>query len=93
MLCLFCIHRPAAFAADDGQVLCDASCVSKLESMAAVTTPSGLQYKDIVVGTGAAAAASAGLDQVRCLLFRCYQHGCTACSLAGVCSSCICWGC
>jgi hypothetical protein len=43
---------PAAFAADDGQVLCDASCVSKLESMPAVTTPSGLQYKDIVVGTG-----------------------------------------
>ncbi|KAF6255039.1 hypothetical protein COO60DRAFT_252441 [Scenedesmus sp. NREL 46B-D3] len=46
------LSGPAAFAAEEGQVLCDASCVSKLESMTAVTTPSGLQYKDIVVGTG-----------------------------------------
>jgi hypothetical protein len=50
--------RPAAFAAEDGQTLCDASCVSKLEAVEAVTTPSGLQYKDIIVGTGEAAAAS-----------------------------------
>lgn len=33
-------------------MLCDASCVSKLESVPAVTTPSGLVYKDIIVGTG-----------------------------------------
>eukprot|EP00882_Tetradesmus_deserticola_P012940 GHRQ01013716.1.p1 GENE.GHRQ01013716.1~~GHRQ01013716.1.p1 ORF type:complete len:212 (+),score=96.74 GHRQ01013716.1:407-1042(+) len=46
------LSGPAAFAAEEGQVLCDASCVSKLDSMPAVTTPSGLQYKDIVVGTG-----------------------------------------
>jgi FKBP-type peptidyl-prolyl cis-trans isomerase len=51
--------RPAAFAAEDGQTLCDASCVSKLESVEAVTTPSGLQYKDIIVGTGEAAAHDA----------------------------------
>jgi hypothetical protein len=33
-------------------VLCDPSCVSALESKEMVTTPSGLQYKDIVAGTG-----------------------------------------
>lgn len=46
------LSGPAAFAAEDGQTLCDASCVSKLEAVEAVTTPSGLQYKDIIVGTG-----------------------------------------
>jgi peptidylprolyl isomerase len=42
----------AAFADDDGKMLCDASCVSALESKEMVTTPSGLQYKEIVPGTG-----------------------------------------
>ncbi|WIA32234.1 hypothetical protein OEZ86_003082 [Tetradesmus obliquus] len=47
------LSGPAAFAAaEEGQLLCDASCVSKLESVPAVTTPSGLVYKDIIVGTG-----------------------------------------
>lgn len=38
--------------ADDGKLLCDESCVSKLESVEMVTTPSGLQYKDITPGKG-----------------------------------------
>lgn len=41
----------AAFA-DDGKVLCDASCVSALESKEMVTTATGLQYKEIKAGTG-----------------------------------------
>lgn len=45
-------RRAPAFAADDGKVLCDASCVSALESQEMVTTPSGLQYKEIKAGTG-----------------------------------------
>uniref|UniRef100_A0A0F7GYZ1 peptidylprolyl isomerase n=1 Tax=Erodium texanum TaxID=28960 RepID=A0A0F7GYZ1_EROTE len=32
--------------------LCDASCEKELENVPMVTTESGLQYKDIVVGTG-----------------------------------------
>lgn len=36
----------------DYKLLCDAECAAKLESVEAVTTPSGLQYKDIVVGSG-----------------------------------------
>lgn len=35
-------------------MLCDESCVQKLESIEMVTTPSGLQYKDITTGTGPA---------------------------------------
>lgn len=38
--------------AEEGKVLCDPSCVSALESKEMVTTPSGLQYKEIVPGTG-----------------------------------------
>lgn len=41
-----------AFAAEEGKVLCDASCVSALESREMVTTASGLQYKEIKAGTG-----------------------------------------
>jgi hypothetical protein len=33
--------------------LCDAACLSALESVDVTTTASGLQYKDITVGTGA----------------------------------------
>ena len=34
------------------KVLCDAECVKSLDSIEMVTTPSGLQYKDIIVGDG-----------------------------------------
>ncbi len=34
------------------KVLCDAECTAKLESVEAVTLPSGLVYKDIAVGEG-----------------------------------------
>ncbi|KAG2498815.1 hypothetical protein HYH03_003008 [Edaphochlamys debaryana] len=34
-------------------MLCDADCTAQLESTEEVTLPSGLKYKDIVVGTGA----------------------------------------
>lgn len=40
--------------AEEGKVLCDQSCLSKLDSVEMVTTPSGLQYKDITVGKGPA---------------------------------------
>jgi hypothetical protein len=42
----------SAAVAEEGKVLCDPSCVSALESKEMVTTPSGLQYKEIVPGTG-----------------------------------------
>lgn len=45
-----CCCRPAF--ADDTKLLCDATCASNLESTEMVTTPTGLQYKDIKVGTG-----------------------------------------
>lgn len=49
-------RRPACSApaalAEEGRVLCDASCASSLESREMVTTPSGLQYRDITVGEG-----------------------------------------
>jgi FKBP-type peptidyl-prolyl cis-trans isomerase len=50
---------------EEVKVLCDAACASGLESTEMVTTPSGLQYRDIVVGTGpqaqvGPAAAAAG---------------------------------
>ena len=34
------------------RVVCDADCVKGLEGTELVTLPSGLQYKDIVVGKG-----------------------------------------
>ena len=37
---------------EEVQVLCDAECVKSLDSIEMVTTPSGLQYKDIIVGDG-----------------------------------------
>eukprot|EP00878_Enallax_costatus_P004569 GHUV01004810.1.p1 GENE.GHUV01004810.1~~GHUV01004810.1.p1 ORF type:complete len:207 (+),score=57.03 GHUV01004810.1:78-698(+) len=40
--------------AEEGKLLCDDSCLSNLESVEMVTTPSGLQYKDITVGRGPA---------------------------------------
>ncbi|KIZ03762.1 hypothetical protein MNEG_4197 [Monoraphidium neglectum] len=41
-----------AVAAGDTKLLCDVDCVARLESAELVTTPSGLQYRDITVGTG-----------------------------------------
>ena len=37
---------------EEVKVLCDAECVESLDSIEVVTTPSGLQYKDIIVGDG-----------------------------------------
>ena len=37
---------------EEVKVLCDAECVESLDSIEMVTTPSGLQYKDIIVGDG-----------------------------------------
>ena len=37
---------------EEAKVLCDAECVKSLDSIEMVTTPSGLQYKDIIVGDG-----------------------------------------
>lgn len=37
---------------EEVKVLCDAECVNSLDSIEMVTTPSGLQYKDIIVGDG-----------------------------------------
>ncbi len=45
-------HSPALAIDDAPRVLCDDTCAASLESVTAVTTPTGLQYKDIVVGTG-----------------------------------------
>lgn len=47
-------------------MLCDPSCVSALESKEMVTTPSGLQYKEIVPGTGPQAITG---YQVRAIRF------------------------
>lgn len=44
--------RGSPVHADDQKILCDADCVSALDSAEMVTTASGLQYKDIKVGTG-----------------------------------------
>lgn len=41
-----------AFAAVEPSPLCDAECMKALEKVPMVTSPTGLQYKDIVVGTG-----------------------------------------
>lgn len=38
--------------AQTNKVLCDAECTAKLESVEAVTLPSGLVYKDIALGEG-----------------------------------------
>ena len=46
--------RPARAEDDDTKTLCDAACVAELASKERVTTPSGLQFQDIVVGTGPA---------------------------------------
>lgn len=48
--------QPAAAISlpDQGvKLLCDASCEVELSSVKAVTTPSGLAYKDVIVGEGA----------------------------------------
>jgi len=46
-----------AIAEDDVQkTLCDASCLESLNQKERVTTPSGLQFQDIVVGNGATPA-------------------------------------
>lgn len=44
--------QAAGLPAQEFKLLCDAECAAKLEGIEAVTTPSGLQYKDIVVGSG-----------------------------------------
>ncbi|KAG2453426.1 hypothetical protein HYH02_001649 [Chlamydomonas schloesseri] len=48
--------QPGAIAASlppqDIKVICDAECSAKLESVPEVSLPSGLKYKDIVVGSG-----------------------------------------
>ncbi|KAG2438706.1 hypothetical protein HXX76_005252 [Chlamydomonas incerta] len=48
--------QPAAIAASlppqDIKVICDTECSAKLESVPEVSLPSGLKYKDIVVGNG-----------------------------------------
>ncbi|GFR43996.1 hypothetical protein Agub_g5142 [Astrephomene gubernaculifera] len=48
--------QPAALAASlppqDIKVLCNAECTAQLDAVETVTLPSGLQYKDIVVGSG-----------------------------------------
>lgn len=52
------LAAPVSFAASlptevvAEKVLCDAVCVSKLDGVALQTTPSGLTYKDIIVGDG-----------------------------------------
>lgn len=38
--------------ADEDKMLCGADCKAALESVEMVTLPSGLQYKDVVVGSG-----------------------------------------
>ncbi|KXZ51237.1 hypothetical protein GPECTOR_13g724 [Gonium pectorale] len=48
--------QPAAMAASlpaqEFKMLCDTECTAQLESVEAVTLPSGLKYKDIVKGSG-----------------------------------------
>jgi peptidylprolyl isomerase len=46
----------AAVAQEEPKLLCDAACAADIEARDMVTTPSGLQFRDIVVGTGPAAA-------------------------------------
>jgi peptidylprolyl isomerase len=41
-----------AQAEDRPEALCTAECVSSLDTIEKITTPSGLQYQDIVVGNG-----------------------------------------
>lgn len=41
-----------ALAAVENSPLCDAECMKALEKVPMVSSPTGLQYKDIVVGTG-----------------------------------------
>ena len=43
---------PAAQPAEEPKMLCDKACQSKLDAAELVTTPSGLQYRDIKVGKG-----------------------------------------
>jgi hypothetical protein len=43
---------PAAVAVGIESPLCDGACVGALDQLKMVTTPSGLQYKDLVVGKG-----------------------------------------
>ena len=53
-LCLTLLSQsPALAAADEEKRLCDTACTADLEKVELVTLPSGLQYKDIVVGSGA----------------------------------------
>jgi len=54
---LVSLQPSAALAAgglpvEEVKVLCDAACVSSLESIEMVTLPSGLQYRDLTVGKG-----------------------------------------
>lgn len=42
----------SASAAEDPKMLCDKDCTVTLEGKEMMTTKSGLQYKDLVVGTG-----------------------------------------
>jgi hypothetical protein len=55
---LTCVHPHArsvccsAAFAEEGALLCDASCALALEKKEMVTTASGLQYKEITPGTG-----------------------------------------
>ncbi|KAI8463968.1 MAG: FKBP-type peptidyl-prolyl cis-trans isomerase [Monoraphidium minutum] len=54
MLAAGLVAWPAAAAppVSEVRVICDAECVSKLDTAQLVTTASGLQYKDVVVGSG-----------------------------------------
>lgn len=46
-------HAKAPVAVPPVTELCDASCLESLEKLELVSLPSGLQYRDIVVGKGA----------------------------------------
>lgn len=46
------VRDSKAQAEDRPEALCTAECVASLDSIEKVTTPSGLQYQDIVVGSG-----------------------------------------
>lgn len=47
-----CMPASAAIETETEKVLCDAACLAALEKLELVTLPSGLQYRDIVVGKG-----------------------------------------
>jgi peptidylprolyl isomerase len=47
-------RRAAAFEDDPPKLLCDAACAEALAGRERVTTPSGLQFQDLVVGDGPA---------------------------------------